>query len=322
MSTFISVGGYEASAMLNEPAFWLAPRSLPCLSHSPSVPVSSIAFTLSLCRAPSSLFVRPRPIRPVLGRPRRTGALLLSVRFTETPSSLFAPRPPVCRQHTLSRARSSLSVGHEGASIPRPSVLCTPRSLMGRVRSGQPEGKLIPRRSDGNAFLARPPPALSPAFPRSPLPPSRGKSRGKRRRGARDLLGYPQRTDAREEVRAVHWATGVDADRIFPERRESRLRRVLSSPFPSPLLGGELRRISLVERETAARHSYSSIINRDPPFLFVPRIRRRREDVTFTRFVHADEIGSTPSKYRALISILHLLAKSIARVRRSKRRKL
>lgn len=261
-----SVGHVERACVLARstlPAVSLPLSIRPCFVHR------FHPFTLPCSSPPSSLFVRPRPTRPVLGRPRRTGALLLSVRFTETPSSLFAPRPPVCRQHTLSRARSSLSVGHEGASIPRPSVLCTPRSLMGRVRSGQPEGKLIPRRSDGNAFLARPPPALSPAFPRSPLPPSRGKSRGKRRRGARDLLGYPQRTDAREEVRAVHWATGVDADRIFPERRESRLRRVLSSPFPSPLLGGELRRISLVERETAARHSYSSIINRDPPFLFV-----------------------------------------------------
>ena len=67
--------------------------------------------------------------------------------------------------------RSSLSVGHEGASIPRPSVLCTPRSLMGRVRSGQPEGKLIPRRSDGNAFLARPPPPPPPPPPGSRFSP-------------------------------------------------------------------------------------------------------------------------------------------------------
>ena len=36
---------------------------------------------------------------------------------------------------------------------------------MGRVRSGQPEGKLIPRRSDGNAFLARPPPPPPPPPP-------------------------------------------------------------------------------------------------------------------------------------------------------------
>lgn len=78
MSTFISVGGYEASAMLNEPAFWLAPRSLPCLSHSPSVPVSSIAFTLSLCRAPrlpppsSSVLVRSDPSSAVLVAPARS----------------------------------------------------------------------------------------------------------------------------------------------------------------------------------------------------------------------------------------------------------
>ena len=225
MSTFISVGGYEASAMLNEPAFWLVPRSLPRLSHSPL----SLSLHPSLSRPSLSPFhsavllasLLPRPSACREGdpthhpRPSSSASQPLSSSPSvsrSTPSS-FARSSPAC---TPSRAlaRSSLSrrVGHEGASIPRPSVLCTPRSLMGRVRSGQPEGKLIPRRSDGNAFLARPPPpatrslSLSLSFPLSSRLPchaspslslrpslflSRGKSRGKRRREARDLLGYP-----------------------------------------------------------------------------------------------------------------------------------
>lgn len=209
MSTFISVGGYEASAMLNEPAFWLAPFPRP---PPPSIRPCSVhrfhPFTLP-CSSPPLL--RPERIQPP-----SSAVLVRRVSFSPSvlrkldPRSILASSPSSTPSRALVRS-PSLSVGHEGASIPRPSVLCTPRSLMGRVRSGQPEGKLIPRRSDGNAFLARPPPppatrslflalCLCPLAPSFCLAPSSsfslslsvvgGKSRGKRRRSWRFALGY------------------------------------------------------------------------------------------------------------------------------------
>lgn len=105
-----SVGHVERACVLARSTLPAASLPLSSLSLSPSVPVPSIAFTLSLCRAPR--FPPPSSVRLPRGGSnpsssavlvRLAATLLLSVRFT---FNSILVRPLLACLHTLSRARS------------------------------------------------------------------------------------------------------------------------------------------------------------------------------------------------------------------------
>lgn len=157
----------------------------------PSVPPrrASSRFSARVCCFRSSSDLKP------LSAPLRSSSPLLPATATPpAPSRPLLTPPGPCSAHPVvglspTKARQYLVRARSA----------TPRSLV-----GQPEGKLIPRRSDGNAFLARPPPPPGSRLPSPPRvqpspssPPSRGftgrsedEDRQPSRSGSGRSLGY------------------------------------------------------------------------------------------------------------------------------------